>query len=109
MEKLVAVSEIGIDRPKGSTHPRYPDLIYPLDYGYLEGTRSGDGAGIDVWIGSLPTKRVTGVIISLDAEKHDAEVKVLIACTQAEVELILAFHNDGEQGAILLEREEEQT
>jgi inorganic pyrophosphatase len=108
LEKLAAASTIVIDRPRGSSHPRYAGLIYPLDYGYLEGTRSGDGAGIDVWIGSLPTKRVTGVIISVDAEKRDAEVKVLISCTHVEAEVILAFHNDGEQGAILVEREEEQ-
>jgi inorganic pyrophosphatase len=108
LRKLVATSEIVIDRPKGSTHPRYPDLIYPLDYGYLEGTRSGDGAGIDVWVGSLPGKEVTGVVVSVDAQKRDVEIKALVACTPEEAQVVLAFHNDGEQAAILIEREEEQ-
>lgn len=35
LEKLVQESTIIIDRPKGSSHPQYGDLIYPLDYGYL--------------------------------------------------------------------------
>ena len=35
-ETLVAQSRIVIDRPKGSAHPRYPDFLYPVDYGYLE-------------------------------------------------------------------------
>jgi len=48
LEKLIASTSIVIDRPKGSCHPRFPDLKYPLDYEYLEGTRSMDGAGIDV-------------------------------------------------------------
>ena len=30
LDKLVANSEIVIDRPKGSAHPRYPELIYRL-------------------------------------------------------------------------------
>ena len=33
---LVRESEIVIDRPKGSRHPRYPELVYPVDYGYLK-------------------------------------------------------------------------
>ena len=48
LDALVAGSEIVIDRPRGSAHPRYPDVIYPLDYGYLAGTRAADGDGIDV-------------------------------------------------------------
>ena len=34
-----------IDRPKDSP---YPDIIYPLDYSYLEDTYSSDNGGIDV-------------------------------------------------------------
>jgi len=37
-DRLILESEIVIDRPKSSAHPRYPDFIYPLDYGYLKGT-----------------------------------------------------------------------
>jgi hypothetical protein len=50
-DDLVAASEIGIDRPRGRAHPRYPDVHYPLDYGFLAKTRAGDGSGIDVWSG----------------------------------------------------------
>jgi inorganic pyrophosphatase len=35
LDSLISMSEIVIDRPRGTTHPRYPDFIYPLDYGYL--------------------------------------------------------------------------
>jgi len=43
MEKLVSSTSIIIDRPKGSTHPHFPELTYPLDYGYLKDTKSTDG------------------------------------------------------------------
>ena len=52
LDRLVAGSEIVIDRPKGTAHPKYPDFIYRVDYGYLKDTTSMDGGGIDVWVGT---------------------------------------------------------
>ena len=96
-----------IDRPRGTPHPRYPALVYPLDYGYLEGTRSGDAGGVggvDVWMGSAPEKTVTAVVCTVDLHKRDAEVKILLGCTAAEARAVAAFHNSGFQSAILVER-----
>ena len=53
LDELVKTSEIVVDRPKGSIHPRFPDFIYRLDYGYLRGTSSMDGAGIEICTTSL--------------------------------------------------------
>lgn len=53
LDQLVTSTSIIIDRPRNSRHPRYPDIIYPLDYGYLQNTTSGDRDGIDLWRGSL--------------------------------------------------------
>ena len=52
LDELVEYSAIVIDRPKGSVHPKWSDFVYKLDYGYLKGTSSMDGEGIDVWVGS---------------------------------------------------------
>ena len=52
IDELVKNTEIVIDRPKGTAHPRHPDFIYKVDYGYLKETTSMDGAGIDVWVGN---------------------------------------------------------
>jgi inorganic pyrophosphatase len=78
--------------------------VYPLDYGYLEGTVAGDGDGIDVWIGSIRPAAVTGVVCTVDSEKRDAEVKVLIGCTREEAGEILAFLNKGTMSAVLVWR-----
>lgn len=62
LDELVNNSEIIIDRPKGTSHPKYPDFIYRVDYGYLSDTSSMDGAGIDVWVGS-GEKRLCALLI----------------------------------------------
>jgi len=93
LENLIITNSIIIDRPKGKSHPRYPNAIYPLDYGYLENTTASDGGGIDVWMGSLQTKLLTGILCTFDKIKRDAEIKLLIGCTQEDIEIIRNFHN----------------
>ena len=51
-ERIIAENGIVIDRPKGTAHPRFPGMIYPVDYGYLEQTIGGDGEEIDIFVGS---------------------------------------------------------
>jgi len=93
LENLITTNSIIIDRPKGKPHPRHPDMVYPLDYGYLENTTASDGGGIDVWMGSLQTKLLTGILCTFDKIKRDAEIKLLIGCTQEDIEIIRNFHN----------------
>lgn len=106
MDWLVTKHEVQLDRPRGTPHPRYPTKTYPRDYGYLEGTQSGDGEGIDVWIGSGDPDRVTAVICTYDSEKQDAELKLLLGCTEEDCVLIEAFHNQGQQAGLLILRKE---
>jgi inorganic pyrophosphatase len=91
IEQLLAESRVIIDRPKGSEHPRVPGCIYPLDYGYLERTKSSDGEGIDVWIGSQASAGLVGVIFTVDLPKREIETKLLIACSDGEIETVKSF------------------
>ena len=95
LEHLLTENRLVIDRPKESGHPRIPELIYPLDYGYLEGTTSADGGGIDVWIGSLPARNLSGIACTYDALKTDAEIKLLVGCSDDDIQSIMNFHSDG--------------
>lgn len=90
--ELVASSRVVIDRPRGSPHPRFPENIYPLGYGYLEGTTSGDGQGIDVWLGSGDHTQITGIVCTVDLGRRDAELK-LLGCTPEEARVVTSFLN----------------
>ena len=106
LDILVARSKIVIDRPRGSAHPRYPSMTYPVDYGYLEDTTSMDGGGIDVWRGTDPNGQIDAIICTIDLVKRDSEIKILIACTETEKQVILQTHNEGpNMKGILIRRE----
>ena len=94
LQDLIMDEKIVIDRPKGVPHPRYPELIYPLDYGYIEGTTAGDGDGIDIWIGSLGDRMLTGILCTFDTVKRDAEIKLLAGCAENDIETILHFYSE---------------
>ena len=103
IDKLIADSKIVIDRPKGTPHPKYPDFIYHLDYGYLENTSSPDGSGIDVWLGSAE-KKADAVMCIIDLTKKDSEIKILLGCTEEEKEIAYTTHNTPFMKGILIRR-----
>ena len=93
IDELVNNSEIIIDRPKGTSHPKYPDFIYRVDYGYLKDTTSMDGTGIDVWVGS-GDKKADAIMCIVDLMKKDSEIKILIGCTEEEKQTVYKTHNE---------------
>lgn len=70
-----------IDRPLGSTHPRHNDIIYPVNYGYLPATVSGDGMEIDAYVLGIttPITDFEGVVIGVIVRDDDNEDKLVIA------------------------------
>lgn len=106
LDNLVNQSEIVIDRPKGTVHPKYPDFIYKVDYGFLKNTTSMDGAGIDVWVGTDKEKSIDAIMCIVDLKKRDSEIKILIGCTEEEKKIVYKTHNESEyMKGILLRRE----
>lgn len=107
VDQLVIHSQVIVDRPKNSGHPDDEEVVYPVDYGYLAGTTSSDGSGIDVWVGGSGTKHANAVILTIDLVKRDSEVKILLGCTEEEMRTIAAFLNrsNGMRG-LLVRREE---
>lgn len=104
-DQILQYSRIVVDRPRGSRHPRHPQLTYPLDYGYLEETRSGDCDGIDVWLGSRhDAGSVDAVACTVDLEKGDAEVKLLVGCTEQETEEVARLMNSHSMRCLIVRR-----
>ena len=109
LEELLSKSKIVVDRPRGSVHPLYPQIVYELDYGYLVGTKSSDNEGIDVWLGTDAEQKLDAIVCTVDLVKRDSEIKLLIGCTPAEKSYIKSFYNKWPQmGGILIEREDSQ-
>ena len=106
LDSLVRTAEVVIDRPRGRAHPRIPEAVYPLDDGYLDGTRGGDGEGIDVYVGTAAGTGVTGILVTVDPVKRDAEIKVPLSCSADEVTAAHRFvHDVLGIGGLLVRRE----
>ncbi|MBO5144029.1 MAG: GrpB family protein [Lachnospiraceae bacterium] len=89
---------IKIDRPLGSAHPRNPDIIYPVNYGYIPNVTGGDGEELDVYLLGVekPVKEYTARVVGIVHRHNDAEDKLIAApdgmnFTPAEMEKLLHF------------------
>lgn len=100
---MVSTSIIKVDRPAGSAHPRVSQFVYPVDYGYIEGTTGGDGEGVDVWAGSAGVG-VVAMAWTVDLAKRNTEVKLFIGCSDHEIDLIQAFYDIQPQAATIIRR-----
>ncbi len=49
IEYLNKIWKIKIDRPMGSKHPKH-GFIYPVNYGYVPNTISGDSEELDAYV-----------------------------------------------------------
>jgi inorganic pyrophosphatase len=104
LDRLMAKNVGIIERPKGSSHPYYPEMMYPVDYGYLDGTTTVDEGGIDVWSGSLKPPLLKVIICTVYLMKRDAELKILLGCNCDETEAIMVFLNNHTMRGILIRR-----
>lgn len=85
LDRLLNETEIVIDKPKGTIKD---DLIYPVDYGCLKGTKSSDYEGIDVYVGSMENPLIDAVICTVNLYKKESEVKILFGCDEKEKEAV---------------------
>lgn len=97
------------DRPLGSAHPRYPEMIYPVNYGYVPGVMAGDNAEQDVYIlgPTEPLKTFDGVVIAVVHRFNDVEDKWVAAektgvYTAEEILKILDFQEKYYESELIL-------
>lgn len=84
-----------IDRPLGSKHPKF-DMIYPINYGYLPHTKSGDDMEVDAYVigPSTAINDFEGQVIALIRRRDDQEEKLVVAdqyYDKATIEKAVAF------------------
>ena len=78
---IVKKVHVIVDRPLGSVHPKHVDLIYPVNYGYIEGIIAGDGECQDCYVlgENEPIKAFDGVVIGIIHRLNDIEDKWIVA------------------------------
>lgn len=72
-----------VDRPLETTHPNHKDIIYPVNYGYIENIIAGDGEEQDAYILGVDKKVDTfsGTVIAIIRRIDDVEDKLVVAPT----------------------------
>ncbi len=71
--------EVVMDRPLGSKHPKH-GFVYPVNYGYIPGTVSGDGEELDVYVlgEDKPLKTFKGVVRAIIHRTNDNDDKLVV-------------------------------
>ena len=75
------IVKVMVDRPLGSYHPKYKDMFYPINYGFIEGIIAPDGEEQDAYIlgVDVPVKEFVGKIIAIIHRSDDVEEKWVVA------------------------------
>lgn len=88
---------VKIDRPLGSKHPKH-GFVYPLNYGFVPNTVSGDGEELDAYVLGInqPLADFTGKCIAVIHRTDDDDDKLIIvpqnsAFADEEIEKQTAF------------------
>ena len=76
---------IVIERELGSKHPEY-GFIYPVNYGYVPDTTSGDGEELDCYLLGVfePVKTFKGKCIAIIHRVDDDDDKLIIVSKNKE-------------------------
>ena len=101
-----------VDRPLGTCHPKYPDIIYPVNYGYVPGIIAPDGEEQDAYILGVdrPVDAFTGKLIAVIHRWDDVEAKWVVAppdmnFTKEDIKRLVAFQEQYFQSDIFLREE----
>lgn len=68
-----------MDRPLGSVHPKH-GFVYPVNYGYIPNTISGDGEELDAYVlgEHNPLTEFDGVVVAIIHRINDNDDKLIV-------------------------------
>ena len=84
-EYINKILKVKIDRPFGTKHPEH-GFIYPVNYGYIPNTISGDGEELDCYILGIfePLSEFEGKCIAIIHRTNDNDDKLIIVPKEKE-------------------------
>lgn len=70
-----------VDRPLGTAHPDFPEMTYPINYGYIQGVFADDGEEQDVYLfgTDVPLTSFEGRVIAVWRRFDDNEDKWIVS------------------------------
>ena len=76
---LNTVVNVKMDRPLGSKHPKH-GFFYPVNYGYIPNTVSGDGEELDAYVlgEHKPLDEFTGKVVAIIHRTNDNDDKLVV-------------------------------
>lgn len=76
-----SVVQVVVDRPLGSVHPDFPDVVYGVNYGFVEGVFGGDGEAQDAYVLGIdyPVESFEGEVVAVIVRHDDNEDKWVVA------------------------------
>lgn len=79
------IIDVKIDRKLGSKHPKH-GFIYPVNYGYVPNTLSGDGEELDCYLLGVfdPVSTYTGKCIAVIHRINDDDDKLIVVPEEKE-------------------------
>lgn len=88
---------VKVDRPLGSKHPKH-GFIYPVNYGFVPDTISGDGEELDCYVLDVfePLNEFTGKCIAIIHRINDNDDKLIIVpenrnFSNKEIDVLIEF------------------
>ena len=79
LEYLGKIVNVKMDRKLGSIHSKH-GFVYPVNYGYIPGTVSGDGEELDAYVlgEHMPLDEFTGRVIAIIHRTNDDDDKLVV-------------------------------
>ena len=80
-DKMIgSIVTVTVNRPLGSVHPNHKDILYPINYGYVDGVMAPDGEWQDAYILGVnkAVEKFTGRIIAIIHRTNDTEDKWVV-------------------------------
>ena len=106
--------EVVMDRPLGSAHPKH-GFIYPVNYGYIPNTVSGDGEELDAYVlgQHKPLKTFVGVVKAVIHRTNDDDDKLVVMSREKnysddQIRALTEFQEQYFESVIFRDREKEK-
>ena len=104
---LNSIVTVKMDRPLGSVHPKH-GFIYPVNYGYIPNTVSGDGEELDAYVlgEHKQLDEFTGRVVAIIHRTNDNDDKLVVMAdgrnyTDEQIRALTEFQEQWFESVIL--------